>query len=122
METIWAMARAFLVGGALCALGEVLILKTKLTSARILVLFVSAGVLLGAIGAYEPLIEFAGAGATTPLTGFGYLLSQGALAGARERGVMGALAGGLAAAAAGVSASIVLGLIAALCARPRSKD
>ena len=71
MELFWAMVRAFVVGGALCALGELLILRTNLTSARILVLFVIAGVALGALGIYEPLIEFAGAGATTPLTGFG---------------------------------------------------
>ena len=71
MELFWAMVRAFVVGGALCALGELLILRTNLTSARILVLLVIAGVALGALGIYEPLIEFAGAGATTPLTGFG---------------------------------------------------
>ena len=88
MELFWAMVRAFVVGGALCALGELLILRTNLTSARILVLFVIAGVALGALGIYEPLIEFAGAGATTPLTGFGYSLSQGAIKGAREEGLM----------------------------------
>lgn len=122
MELFWAMVRAFVVGGALCALGELLILRTNLTSARILVLFVIAGVSLGALGIYEPLIEFAGAGATTPLTGFGYSLSQGAIKGAREEGLMGALSGGIAATAAGVAASIVFGYIAALCSRPRSKD
>lgn len=122
MELFWAMVRAFIVGGALCALGELLILRTNLTSARILVLFVTAGVALGALGVYEPLIEFAGAGATTPLTGFGYSLSQGAIKGAREEGLMGALSGGIAATAAGVAASIVFGYIAALCSRPRSKD
>ena len=122
MELFWAMVRAFVVGGALCALGELLILRTNLTSARILVLFVIAGVALGALGIYEPLIEFAGAGATTPLTGFGYSLSQGAIKGAREEGLMGALSGGIAATAAGVAASIVFGYIAALCSRPRSKD
>ena len=89
---------------------------------RQLVLFVIAGVALGALGIYEPLIEFAGAGATTPLTGFGYSLSQGAIKGAREEGLMGALSGGIAATAAGVAASIVFGYIAALCSRPRSKD
>ena len=122
MELFWAMVRAFVVGGALCALGELLILRTNLTSARILVLFVIAGVALGALGIYEPLIEFAGAGATTPPTGFGYSLSQGAIKGAREEGLMGALSGGIAATAAGVAASIVFGYIAALCSRPRSKD
>lgn len=122
MELFWAMVRAFVVGGALCALGELLILRTNLTSARILVLFVTAGVVLGALGVYEPLIEFAGAGATTPLTGFGYSLSQGAIKGVREQGLMGALSGGISATAAGVAASIVFGYIAALCARPRSKD
>ncbi len=122
MELFWAMVRAFVVGGALCALGELLILRTNLTSARILVLFVIAGVALGALGIYEPLIEFAGAGATTPLTGFGYSLSRGAIKGAREEGLMGALSGGIAATAAGVAASIVFGYIAALCSRPRSKD
>ena len=122
MELFWAMVRAFVVGGALCALGELLILRTNLSSARILVLFVISGVALGALGIYEPLIEFAGAGATTPLTGFGYSLSQGAIKGAREEGLMGALSGGIAATAAGVAASIVFGYIAALCSRPRSKD
>ncbi len=122
MELFWAMVRAFVAGGALCALGELLILRTNLTSARILVLFVIAGVALEALGIYEPLIEFAGAGATTPLTGFGYSLSQGAIKGAREEGLMGALSGGIAATAAGVAASIVFGYIAALCSRPRSKD
>lgn len=121
MDAIVSLIKAFLVGGALCALGEALILSTKLTSARILVAYVTAGVVLGALGIYEPIVKFAGAGATVPLTGFGYTLSKGAIAGAREHGLMGALSGGAASAAAGISAAIVFGYLAALCAKPRSK-
>lgn len=122
MELVIDMIKAFAVGGVLCALGELLMLSTNWTSARILVLYVTLGVALGALGLYEPIVEFAGAGATVPLTGFGYSLSKGAIDGVREDGLLGALSGGLAATAAGITASIVLGYIASLCARPHSKD
>ena len=122
MDVIWSMIRAFAVGGALCAVGELLMLRTNWTSARILVIFVTAGVILGALGLYEPLAEFAGAGASVPLTGFGYSLSKGAIEGVREKGLLGALSGGVSATAAGIAASIVVGYIAALCAKPHSKD
>ena len=79
MELLWLLVRVFVVGGLLCAFGQLLILKTKLTSARILVGYVTAGVILGALGIYKPLVDFAGAGATVPLTGFGYLLAKGAM-------------------------------------------
>lgn len=122
MEVVGGLIKAFAVGGALCALGELLMLKTNWTSARILVIFVTAGVALGALGLYGPLVEFAGAGASTPLTGFGFALSQGAIKGVKEKGLMGALSGGLSSASAGIAASIVFGYMAAICARPRSKD
>ena len=114
--------KAFVIGGAICMLGQVLIDLTRLTPARILVCYVVLGVILGGAGVYEKLVEFAGAGATVPLTGFGYSLSKGAIEGVREDGLLGALSGGLAATAAGITASIVLGYIASLCARPHSKD
>ncbi len=120
MDILLSLLKAFAVGGLLCALGEILILSTKLT-VRILVAYVTAGVILGALGIYEPIAEFAGAGATVPLTGFGYTLSKGAISGAREHGLMGALSGGAAATAAGISAAIVFGYLAALCAKPRTK-
>ena len=106
METFMEYLKAFVVGGLICVVGQILIDKTKLTPARILVSFVVAGVVLGALGLYEPLVEFAGAGATVPLTGFGYLLSKGALEGVREIGLMGALTGGITAAAAGIGAAV----------------
>lgn len=116
-EYLWA----FLVGGGLCLIGQVLIDYTKLTPARILVGYVVAGVVLTAIGLYEPLVEFAGAGATVPLTGFGYTLAKGVQKGIAENGLMGALGGGIAATAAGISAAILFGYIAALLSRPRAK-
>lgn len=109
LKLLWA----FLVGGAFCVIAQLLIDKTKLTPARILVTFVVAGVVLGAIGIYKPLAEFAGAGATTPLTGFGYLISKGVREAVDEKGLIGALTGGLSAAAGGTVAALVFGLIAA---------
>lgn len=118
MQYLWA----FLVGGALCALGQVLISLTRLTPARILVLYVTAGVVLGALQLYEPLIELAGCGATVPLTGFGALLSKGVMEAVKEKGLLGAFTGGLAASAGGVTAAIFFGYIFALVARPRTKE
>ena len=104
---------AFLFGGLLCAIAQVLIDKTKLTPARILVGYVVAGVLLGAVGIYRPFAELAGAGATTPLSGFGYLISNGVRRAVDERGLLGALTGSLTAAAGGTAAALCLGLLAA---------
>ena len=106
--------KAFCVGGAICLVGQVLIDKTKLTPARILVSYVVAGVILGGLGLYEPLVEFAGAGATVPLTGFGYALAKGVKKAVETEGIFGALTGGLTACAAGISAAIVFSLLAAL--------
>ncbi len=102
---------AFLIGGTICVVGQLLLSLTSLTSARILVLFVTIGVILGAVGLYEPLVEFAGAGATVPLTGFGWVLAKGALEGANQSGLFGALGGGLTASAIGVSAAVVFGYV-----------
>ncbi|MBE6555670.1 MAG: SpoVA/SpoVAEb family sporulation membrane protein [Ruminococcaceae bacterium] len=120
MKLLWA----FLVGGAFSVVAQILIDKTKLTPARILVGYVVAGVLLGAIGIYRPLVEFAGAGATTPLTGFGYLIAKGVRRAVDERGVIGIFTGSLTAAAGGTAAALVFGLIAAaVChgGKPRGK-
>ena len=112
--------KAFLVGGALCLIGQVLIDRTKLTPARILSGYVVAGVLLGALGWYQPLADFAGAGAAVPLTGFGNLLARGVREAVAERGLLGALTGGLEKGAAGIAAAILFSLLAALIFR--SKD
>ena len=117
MEYVWA----FLVGGAICAVGQVLIDLTKLTPARILTSYVVAGVILGAVGLYEPLVDFAGGGATVPLTGFGYLLSKGVREAVLEHGLIGAFTGGFTATAAGIAAAVFFGLIAALIFKSGSK-
>lgn len=113
--------KAFLVGGAICAIGQILIDRTKLTPARILVGYVVLGVFLGAVGAYKPLVDFAGAGATVPLTGFGYTLSEGTKQAVQERGFIGAVTGPLVAGAAGISAAIIAGIVTAFIAKPKSK-
>ncbi len=113
--------KAFLVGGALCAIGQILIMKTQLTSARILVGYVTAGVILGALGLYKPLIDFAGAGATVPLTGFGYTLAHGAIEAAKSEGLMGAFTGGVVASAGGIAAAVFFGYLAALIFKPKMK-
>ena len=122
MELLWLLVRVFVVGGLLCAFGQLLILKTKLTSARILVGYVTAGVILGALGIYKPLVDFAGAGATVPLTGFGYLLAKGATEGAKSEGLLGAFTGGVTAAAGGIAAAVFFGYLAALIFKPKMKD
>lgn len=114
--------KVFLVGGALCAIGQVLIDYTKLTPARILVSYVVAGVFLGAIGVYEPLVKFSGAGASVPLTGFGYLLAKGVKEAVAANGFMGIFTGGLSATAAGISAAIIFGFIMALIFKPGDKN
>ena len=121
MDMILPYVWAFLVGGAICAVGQVLIDFTKLTPARILVSFVVLGVLLGALGLYQPLIDFAGAGASVPLTGFGALLAKGVRDAVAENGNIGILTGGLIASAGGITAAIVCALSVALVFRPKDK-
>ncbi|MBP3452658.1 MAG: SpoVA/SpoVAEb family sporulation membrane protein [Clostridia bacterium] len=118
---LWNLLKAFVVGGAICTLGEVLVLKTKLTPARILVGYIVAGVLLSAVGLYAPLAEFAGAGATVPLTGFGHALTNGVKKAVQEIGFMGAFTGGLTATAAGIAAAVFFGALAALLFKPKAK-
>ncbi len=118
MNYVWA----FLVGGAFCVVAQILIDRTTLTPARILVGYVVAGVILGGIGIYKPLVEFAGAGATTPLTGFGYLISEGVRKAVDEKGLLGALTGGLSAAAGGTAAALCFGFLAALIFKSKPKS
>lgn len=113
--------KAFLVGGAFCAIGQVLIDYTKMTPARILVSYVVAGVLLGALGVYQPLSDFAGGGASVPLLGFGNLIAKGTLDAVREKGLLGVLTGGLTASATGIAASIFFGLLIAMIFKPKEK-
>ena len=113
--------KAFLVGGLICAIGQVLIDRTKLTPARILTAFVVAGVALGGLGLYEPVAEFAGAGASVPLTGFGYLLAKGVREAVNEKGFLGVFTGGLTACAGGIAAAMVFGVVMAALFRARSK-
>lgn len=111
----------FIAGGLLCVVGQLLISLTKLTPARILVLFVVSGVFLSALGVYEPFVELAHAGATVPLTGFGHSLAQGAIKAAAEKGPLGALTGGISATAGGVAAAILCGFLMAVLFRPKTK-
>ncbi len=117
MAIVLKLLWAFLLGGFLCVIAQVLIDRTKLTPARILVGFVVAGVILGAVGIYGPLAEFAGAGATTPLSGFGYLISKGVRQAVDEKGALGIFTGALTAAAGGTAAALCAGLLAALICR-----
>lgn len=114
--------KAFILGGIFCVIGQILIDKTKLTPARILVSYVVVGVLLGAVGVYQPLVDFAGAGATVPLTGFGYSLAKGVKEAVDESGFLGIFTGGLKATAGGIAAAIVVGLIMSLFFRPKDKS
>lgn len=118
---LWNLIKAFVVGGGLCAIGQVLVLKTKITPARILVGYIVAGVFLSAIGLYDPLADFAGAGATVPLTGFGHALTNGVKKAVQEIGFMGAFTGGLTATAAGIAAAVFFGALTALLFKPRAK-
>lgn len=117
MNYLWA----FVIGGLFCAVGQALIDYTKLTPARILVSYVVAGVVLGALGWYKPLAEFAGAGATVPITGFGNILAEGVKQAVDQRGFIGILTGGLTGAAAGITAAILFGLVTALIFKPKEK-
>ena len=114
--------KAFLIGGAICVVGQILIDRTKLTPARILVCYVVLGVILGGTGVYEKLVDFAGAGATVPLTGFGNTLAKGVREAVREQGVLGALTGGLKATAGGITAAVFFGFLAALVCNPKDKS
>lgn len=113
--------KAFIVGGLICVVGQILIDKTKLTPARILVIFVTTGAILGGLGIYKYLVDFAGAGATVPLTGFGYNLSKGAIEAVKENGIIGAFTGGVKASAGGIAAAVFFGYIASLISKPKMK-
>ena len=117
MDYLWC----FLCGGLLCAVGQVLIDLTKLTPARILSGYVVAGVILQAIGVYQPLVDWAGAGATVPLTGFGYSLAKGVAKAVEEKGLLGVLTGGLTATAGGIAAAVVFALVMAIFCKPKEK-
>ena len=118
MDYVWA----FVMGGLLCLPAQILIDKTKLTPARILVSYVVGGVILGAVGVYEPFVAFAGCGAATPLTGFGYLIARGVKEAVNEKGLLGALTGGMSETAAGITAALVFGLLAAFFFRGKTKN
>lgn len=118
LQYVWA----FVIGGLICVVGQILIDYTKMTPARILVLFVTVGVILTAAGLYEPLVEFAGAGATVPLTGFGYSLAKGVEKAVTEQGLIGALTGGVTAAAGGIAAAVVFGYLVALVSKSHDKS
>ncbi len=113
---------AFIIGGLICILGQLLIDYTKMTPARILVLFVVLGVILSALGLYEPFLNFAGAGASVPLIGFGHLLAQGVRTAVLENGLLGALTGGLSASAGGIAASLTVGFIMGLIAKSKDQN
>lgn len=115
------LLRCFVVGGLICIVGQILIDKTKLTPARILVIFVTAGALLGGIGIYKYVIDFAGAGATVPLLGFGANLAKGVIEGVKEQGLLGAFIGGVKATSGGIAAAVFFGYIASLIAKPKIK-
>ena len=121
MELFLIYLKTFIAGGILCAIGQILIDKTNLTAGRILSLYVVAGVLLGAIGLYEPFAKWAGAGATVPLTGFGNLLARGVREAVEEKGLVGAFTGGFSASAAGISAAVFFGLLVALIFKSKDK-
>ena len=122
MDLLLQYGKVFLVGGLLCVVGQLLIDYTRLTPARILTGYVIAGVLLGALGLYAPLADWAGAGATVPLTGFGWNLAKGVKKAVAEQGLLGVFTGGFTAASAGLSAAVLFGLLAALLGKPRDKN
>lgn len=114
--------RAFIVGGIICVIGQILMDKTKLTPARILVVFVTSGVVLGALGLYEPLVKYGKAGATVPLPGFGYSLAKGVFKGVDQYGLIGAFTGGVTGTAAGIAAAVFFGYLMAIIFTPKSKS
>lgn len=113
--------KAFLVGGLICVIGQIILDVTKLTPAHILVIFLTSGVLLGAIGLYEPLVKYGEAGATVPISGFGYALSKGAIEGAKSKGIIGVFSGGIEAAGGGIAAAILFGYIMSIVSEPKTK-
>lgn len=115
------LIKCFVVGGLICVIGQILIDKTKLTPARILVAFVTTGAILGGLGVYKYLVDFAGAGATVPLTGFGYNLAKGTIEAVKTDGILGAFTGGLKASAGGIAAAVFFGYIASLISKPKMK-
>ena len=128
MDINWAnvfnwtiLLKCFVVDGLICVVGQILIDKTKLTPARILVIFVTTGVVLGGLGIYQYLVDFAGSGATVPLTGFGYNLAKGAIEGVKENGLVGAFTGGVKASAGGIAAAVFFGYLASLISKPKMK-
>ena len=122
MDTLYMFLKVFFVGGLFCVIGQILIDRTKLTPARILTAYVVAGVILGAVGIYEPIAKWAGEGATVPLTGFGYALAEGVKKAVDEQGALGILTGGLTATAGGIAAAVVLGLVFSVLSKPSDKS
>lgn len=122
ISLLLSLLKAFVIGGAICTIGELLVLKTKLTPARILVGYIVAGVMLSAVGLYAPVVDFAGAGATIPLTGFGHALTTGVKRAVQEIGVMGAFTGGLTNTAAGIAAAVFFGALTAMLFQPHAKE
>ncbi len=122
MDTLMMFVKVFFVGGLICAIGQILIDKTQLTPARILTSYVVAGVVLGGIGLYEPLVKWAGAGASVPIIGFGNVLAKGVREAVAEKGLLGALTGGFAGAAAGIAAAVFFGVIVAVLFRSKDKN
>ena len=118
---LMSLFKCFIVGGIICVIGQILIDKTKLTPARILVIFVTTGAILGGLGIYQYLVDFAGSGATVPLTGFGYNLAKGAIEGVKQYGIVGAFTGGVKNAAGGIAAAVFFGYLAALISKPKMK-
>lgn len=121
MQFLWEYLKVFAVGGALCVVGQLLIDRTNLTPGRILVSFVTAGVILSGLGLYKPIADFAGAGASVPLTGFGHALAEGVREGVREKGLLGAFTGGVTKTAGGIAAAVIFGYVCALLAKPKAK-
>ena len=118
---VYSLLKCFIIAGIICVIGQILIDKTKLTPAKILVIFVTTGAILGGLGVYKYLVEFAGCGATVPLTGFGYNLSKGAIEAVKESGLLGAFTGGVKAAAGGIAAAVFFGYLASLISKPKMK-
>ena len=118
---VYSLLKCFIVAGIICVIGQILIDKTKLTPAKILVIFVTTGAILGGLGIYKYLVEFAGCGATVPLIGFGYNLSKGAIEAVKESGLLGAFTGGVKAAAGGIAAAVFFGYLASLISKPKMK-
>ena len=118
---LMVLLRCFITAGIICVIGQILIDKTKLTPARILVIYVTTGAILGGLGIYQYLVDFAGAGATVPLTGFGYNLAKGAIEGVQQSGLVGAFTGGVKASAGGIAAAVFFGYIASLISKPKIK-